>query len=198
MNSEKTFSGTELEAAMESGELKAKSYHVMGMVKASKKKGYIQFTATHCEDWLDIPVSIIEEAELLGQTQCKDHQHPLFKLMLQKPNDEFGKAVLSILAQFASRSHPAAAQNTQNAVPPRAPKGPQIQPYRRGLAGSAQTGHGGISPGTNAEPLWCCCTWDSLEHVWTRNGFKLQWVERYMCLPCEYGCGCDAHGPFCV
>lgn len=56
-----------------------------------------------CSGWSPIPLSIIESVETLRMVKCKDHNHPLVRIIL-KQNDISPEAVglLSIIASLQS------------------------------------------------------------------------------------------------
>jgi hypothetical protein len=96
---EKTYTGTSLEHALKDNSLTRAGIVLVGMVKASEKGGYIRFTRAGCENWVDLPVDLIECAELLGHQACKDHSHPLMKITLKEPKDPAAQILAALLAQ---------------------------------------------------------------------------------------------------
>lgn len=95
--------GKELESALLSGDLEPARHHVTGMVKASDKRGTICFTPSDCDRWVDVPVELIESAVRVGTRQCKDHQHPMFKLRLKDATDDLGRIALQMLSAMSER-----------------------------------------------------------------------------------------------
>ena len=81
---EKTFTGADLEKALTSGALTKSGVEVVGMVKSSPKAGHVSFTRTGCDTWVELSTSMIDQAEQLGMTACKDHSHPVFKITLKE------------------------------------------------------------------------------------------------------------------
>lgn len=97
-----SFSGESLEKALQEGKLSQRQATLNGMVKQSTKAGYISFTQSGCDTWIDLPTEMIEEAELLGQRSCRDHTHPMMRITLKEPGDPEGRILLALLAQAAS------------------------------------------------------------------------------------------------
>lgn len=102
--SEKTLSGKELEAFLsQPAELALGT--LTGMAKPSASAGSISFAPGGCENWVDIPVSLIKKAEVLGQQPCRDHTHPLVRLTLKAPNEPVAKILLALVGSLATASH---------------------------------------------------------------------------------------------
>jgi hypothetical protein len=95
-------SGRALEDALARGSFDQPKPQLIGMVKASLKSGYISFAQTGCESWVDVPSSLIAEAQQIGHQSCKDHSHPLFRLVLSEPTDPEVKALIGLLT---ARTH---------------------------------------------------------------------------------------------
>jgi len=95
----KTFTGASLEKALKDNSLTRSGIVLTGMVKASQKDGYISFTRSGCDSWVDLPSDMVEQAEHLGQNACKDHSHTVVKLTLKEPKDAEAKIVTALLAQ---------------------------------------------------------------------------------------------------
>src|SRR5215212_5963584 len=75
-------SGTELLESLRRGELSAPDAYV-GMVKPSPRENSVAFAATSCDEWVDIPAELIDDAEVLRYVPCGDHSHPLVRLKLK-------------------------------------------------------------------------------------------------------------------
>lgn len=95
----KSFTGASLEQALKDDTLSQSGVTLVGMVKLSKKEGYICFTQSGCDSWVDIPVSMIEEAELISRRVCQDHSHPIMKIILKELKSSEGQILLALLAQ---------------------------------------------------------------------------------------------------
>jgi hypothetical protein len=96
---EKTFTGAELEKALINDELAKSGIELVGMVKSSEKTGYVNFTRSGCDTWVDLPTNMIEQAENLGQSGCKDHSHPVFKIILKESKNPEAQILSALLAQ---------------------------------------------------------------------------------------------------
>jgi hypothetical protein len=108
---EKRLTGPQLEKALKSEVFEQTGTELIGMVKSSEKEGYIAFTRSGCEHWVDIPTSMIEDAEQIGRSRCKDHFHPLFKITLKLPQTPEATVLASLLgpAVAAAETYPQAA-----------------------------------------------------------------------------------------
>src|ERR1051325_2785404 len=38
-----------------------------------------------CENWTKVPLEIVERVEVLGESSCRDHSHPLVKVHFKEP-----------------------------------------------------------------------------------------------------------------
>jgi hypothetical protein len=94
---ETTLSGAALENALASGSFDQPESQLIGMVKASAKRGHIGFAQAGCDNWVDLPSSLIVEAHQMGHQFCEDHSHPLFRLVLGEPKDPVAKALIGLL-----------------------------------------------------------------------------------------------------
>ena len=97
-----SFTGEALEKALVNDELSQPGLELLGMVKASDEKGHVSFTASGCDDWIDIPTKMIEQAERVGSSKCKDHSHPVFKLTLKESKSADAQILSALLAQRSS------------------------------------------------------------------------------------------------
>lgn len=97
---EQIFTGAELETALKSGTLKESGTSLTGMVKSSEKEGHISFTRSGCGTWIDLPNEMIERAEHVGNSTCKDHSHPVFNILLKTSDDPYSKILAALLAQL--------------------------------------------------------------------------------------------------
>lgn len=68
-----------------------------GMVMASETKDHIAFSASGCDNWVDLPIDMTAAAEQIGQAPCRDHSHPLMRLTLKVADDPDSKALASLL-----------------------------------------------------------------------------------------------------
>jgi len=127
-------SGAELEQALRDDTLghQAQRATVTVMVKASGTDGQVSVTASGCEEWIDIPSSMIDEAQVIGTRPCAEHSHPLARLTLTPPKTEEGQVLARLLAQLTS---------TQ-----------QLHGPPPGLAGGMGTAARPISPGRGYDP----------------------------------------------
>jgi hypothetical protein len=60
---------------------------IVGIVKAAGAD-HLEFSHGSCDDWLSIPISLIESIEPQGMARCKDHSHPRVRLLLKRPESK--------------------------------------------------------------------------------------------------------------
>ncbi len=100
--SEKIYTGNELEAALNAGQLIPEAPPLRGMIKATEKSGFISFTLSGCESWLDLPTDMIAKAVHLGDQRCgDDHSHPVVEITLKDQKDPTAQILLALLRQAA-------------------------------------------------------------------------------------------------
>lgn len=69
---------------------------VYGLVKVDENdSAVLLFSWTlSCENWVPIPVSLISSVVHIRNVKCKDHQHPLVKILLVEPDRKHASATL--------------------------------------------------------------------------------------------------------
>ncbi|WP_223217098.1 hypothetical protein [Rhizobium cauense] len=69
---------------------------LIGMVKVDENdSSVLSFSSSlWCEQWISIPVSLISSVSHIRNVKCKDHQHPLAKIVLAEPDKDNAQAVL--------------------------------------------------------------------------------------------------------
>ncbi len=98
-----TFTGEALVDALSSGELDHQPGIVLsGMVKPSEQPDHVAFARGGCDTWVDLPTSMIEEAEHVGSRPCEDHSHPVFRIRLKQSDDPQAKLLGQLLASQPS------------------------------------------------------------------------------------------------
>jgi hypothetical protein len=62
---------------------------IVGLVKSDEANpSAIHFSySLPCEQWLSIPIEIVETIDHLGTVPCKDHQHPLVRIKFKRPDE---------------------------------------------------------------------------------------------------------------
>ncbi|MGW5865125.1 hypothetical protein ACWFRJ_23450 [Streptomyces sp. NPDC055239] len=146
----RSFSGEEFLQALASDSVREKPV-IVGMVKKSEEATEsFQFApGTTCQDWTTIPVSLIDQVELLRQVPCDEHTHSLVQLTL-KESDSPEHTVLATLLSHYARAGAAPAPSpcgtsSAHAQPP--PQGPQAQSQAR-PHGPVPQGPGARGPAT--------------------------------------------------
>jgi hypothetical protein len=96
---EKAFTGKTLESALNenSFEQVRPDIQLVGMVKKSDKEGYVSFTQSGCGTWVDLPSTMIERAEFIENRTCKDHSHPVMKIVFKHSDNPEYEILLSLL-----------------------------------------------------------------------------------------------------
>lgn len=211
---DKIFTGAALEEALKNDDFGLSGTEMTGMVKASKKAGHIAFTRSGCENWVDIPIGLIEKAEQLGKAPCKDHWHPIFRLTLKEPKDAEARVFAALLAAVPqgggrpSQGWPAGGPPMQPQPMPHMSSGAAFSraaasaPGRGSAPGSmggrpqtaarmagGLSGFGGLgNGGLNAWGCWEseCCDCILWGNCWyTGDGRCIPECLQYACEPCE-------------
>ena len=99
---DKPFSGASLEKALKEDGLTQTPALLTGMVKSSEKSGHVSFSQSGCDMWVDLPTVMIENADHISQSSCRDHSHPVMRITLKEQKNAEGKFLLSLLAQAAT------------------------------------------------------------------------------------------------
>lgn len=81
-------------------------FSLSGMVKKpeGKEKSLPFAIGTHCRDWVNIPLHLIEAVEVIGKVPCKDHAHTLVKLYFKDPGHAEAKVFFSLLKVLSENS----------------------------------------------------------------------------------------------
>lgn len=100
----KTFTGAEFVKALTSGGLQ-RPIILIGMAKpAENDPAHILFSPAGCENWVRVPVELIESAEYHADAPCKDHNHPLVHIQLKEAAGKSPEGtILSALLGFWGR-----------------------------------------------------------------------------------------------
>jgi hypothetical protein len=94
-----TFTGQTLVDALSAGEFEQPSGVVLtGMVKQSEQPDHIAFARGGCDSWIDLPTTMIEQAEHVGSRPCEEHAHPIFRITLAESDDPQAKLLGTLLA----------------------------------------------------------------------------------------------------
>jgi hypothetical protein len=102
-----TFTAQALVDALNEGEFEHPGIVLTGMVKPSEQQDHVSFAHGGCDTWVDLPTSLIEQAEHVGSRPCEDHSHPVFRITLRESDDPQAKLFGQLLAaQPQQRSRP--------------------------------------------------------------------------------------------
>lgn len=104
----KKYSGQELVKALQEGAFQRPTPEIVGMVKTSEKEDHIAVSLQGCENWLDIPTDMIDNAEQIGWQPCHDRGHPLMRIRLKGATTPEAKIFSALLEQ----AHPTRSQST--------------------------------------------------------------------------------------
>jgi len=149
------FSGASLEQALNEGSLETShgATELVAMVKKSEEPGHVSITTSGCEEWIDIPTDMIEEAEVIGSRPCRDHEHPLARITLKAPTSDESRLLAALLRQTTRAQR----------IPPEAlPQLAGLGRGRRFAMAQRGPGGGGLPPrgGFWWPPLGCY--WDCI------------------------------------
>jgi hypothetical protein len=81
---------SEFVSKLSAGELPGPTrVEIVGLVKSDDNvSSVVHFSnSPSCEEWLTLPIEIVESVDHLQAVNCKDHQHPLVKVKLKPPKD---------------------------------------------------------------------------------------------------------------
>jgi hypothetical protein len=83
---------------------------VLGLVKldGNDATNVLYTSSLSCNDWLPIPISMIDSIQHMRTIACKDHQHPLVKITFNKP--EKGRTDVAVFMALLSRAKASAAR----------------------------------------------------------------------------------------
>ncbi|MFE6165408.1 hypothetical protein ACFQ7F_41630 [Streptomyces sp. NPDC056486] len=145
----RSFSGEEFLQALASDTVREKPV-IVGMVKKSEEATEsVQFApGTTCKDWTTIPVSLIDQVELLRQVPCDEHSHSLVQLTLKESDSPEHTVLATLLSHYAragAAPAPSPCGTSAHTQPP--PQGPQAQSQARSH-GPAPQGPGARGPAT--------------------------------------------------
>jgi hypothetical protein len=149
MAKEKALSGEELEKALREDRLESQSSIVLtGMIDSAEEEGFLRFTLAGCENWVELPTSIVQQAVVVGRKPCRDHSHAVVELTLKEPKGAAERVLHSLLAQSLAR-RPAPETDMSGGV---RGGGPQS----RGVATMRVGGGFGYDAGCSVYPCGTC------------------------------------------
>lgn len=125
-----SYSGSTLEQALKNKELGACSSEFTALVQASDTAGYVCLALGGCDNWVEMPSDMIEQAASVGQFTCKDHTHPVMKIRLKDSGNPEAAVLLALLLQALKRSQ----------AQPQSYGGAPASGYTAGAAGQAYAG----------------------------------------------------------
>jgi hypothetical protein len=192
--------GTALEDALRAGALERPAPDIEGMVKAHENEGFISFSHTDCESWVDLPTDLIDKAEHVGQQSCRDHSHPRVRLTLKPSDDPAAQILMALLAP--SRSGMTTSAPMMPSMPSfmraggqQAPDGGFVgphggfQPSFQSTARIRPVGPGAVAPGGGLFAWGCwqseCCDCIETQCAPTPAGHQHCWCSNWTCRPCE-------------
>jgi hypothetical protein len=112
---------------------------ICGMVKQDPNdQAAIMFTMSNCDDWLSLPLALIDSIEHMGEATCKDHKHAVVQISLvAQSSDKTTASLIELLRRTNERL---------------------VGALRVGPAGSnAAAPQGGCRVFSGMKGLWICC-----------------------------------------
>jgi hypothetical protein len=98
-----TFTGTEFLKSLSEESLKEPLVKIGMAKKDDDSEDTVLFAEGGvCEDWISVPVGVIEQVTFLQTVPCRDHRHPLVMIEFKEP--EAGDRASTVFAEFARRS----------------------------------------------------------------------------------------------
>ncbi len=76
---------------------------VSGLVKKTADPKFIEFSINACQDWVKVPVEIIEKVYVLGKHACRDHSHDYITLEFKPATNPEAKVFASLLHDLQAR-----------------------------------------------------------------------------------------------
>jgi hypothetical protein len=105
-----TFTGKDFVKQLSADALKQPLEKIGIVKKHDQDTSAILFSeGSACGRWTMIPVDIIEEVTVLGHVTCRDHEHPLVKIVFKEPpaDDKVARAFADLLRQGRTPAGPA-------------------------------------------------------------------------------------------
>ncbi|WP_433527722.1 hypothetical protein ACQPZ2_30540 [Nocardia pseudovaccinii] len=68
---------------------------IVGLAKSDKANpSSVHFShSLACEQWVSMPIKLIEAIDHLRTVPCKDHQHPLVRIKFKRPDETHGDVI---------------------------------------------------------------------------------------------------------
>lgn len=165
-----SYSGESLEKALQEGVLTQSQVVLTGIVKPSEKSGYVGFSQIGCDELVDLPTSMIAQADHISQYRCGDHTHPIMRITLNEMDSLEGKVLLELLEK---------AMPHQGASTVRA--GSKREPLPIGIRGSVPHAQRVATQNGSGLPDTIC---DSAGVMWCKDGSYGDMFVYYMCGSC--------------
>jgi hypothetical protein len=108
---------------------------------------------------------MIEQAEKVGSSQCRDHSHPVFKLTLKESKSAEGQILSALLAQrvvdpgHRARSASPAGFPNLAAPPPAGYPSVSLRGPRGGITGGVHVGPTSVAYWPVGDGSWRCVGW---------------------------------------
>ena len=139
------FTGQEFARHLSEGKLKESLVKIGMAKKHDHSPDTILFAEGGCEDWISIPVGVIEQVTFLQTVPCRDHQHPLVMIQFKEP--PAGNETASVFAALARRNVPITPSHAWPSVPPGMGMTPGM-----GMSGMGTMPGMGMAPGLQGRP----------------------------------------------
>lgn|GEM_PF-6850264 len=166
-----SLTGPELEKALKENTFVSSSVSFTGMVKTSEKPAHVQFAIAGCESWVDIPVSLIDQAEHLGKQPCKEHAHPWVRVSLKESKDPLAQLLNALFSQLSQTTtlQPSSSEDADSSIG-------QLSAKPQGGTGylCCKRGKSFLCGFVGNKPIYCCLEWEPCTTIGTRaGGFSL-------------------------
>jgi hypothetical protein len=182
---DRTWTGATLEQALREGSLdRGAEVAVVCMVKTSEHEGHISISAAGCERWADVPADMIESAELVGHRACREHQHPLVRLIFKQPRGADAQIFGALVSQLTqTRAEPTGVPSSPFARPMGMRGLPSMPSRLRIGPGGGVFGGGGRNAG------WRDCWQTCLEYFWNCCEYHTEdFCNTWVYAPCVADC----------
>lgn len=96
--SQRTYSGEDLEDAIESEELTTKRFSLCGFVKSSEKREHVSFSVSNGREWIEIPIEMIKESKEVPEMSRINPDYPTVDITFEEPEDDQSTVLYDLFA----------------------------------------------------------------------------------------------------
>ena len=95
------YTGSELVDFLRDEEAGGSGAEFVALAKASDRDDHVALSPSmSCDHWVDVPVYLINRAEVTSRQRCKDHSHTVARIRLEKPKSSEDNAFADLLSSM--------------------------------------------------------------------------------------------------